>query len=98
MGEDGIRVWPFDGNVPETNIFIDEQSKSLFFTSDDRSLVIVTHGVSVYDLDVALLLDRAQQIVGRDITVEEWQEYFPGESFRSVFKSADTSNGVAPRD
>ncbi|HEU4452664.1 MAG TPA: TIR domain-containing protein [Longimicrobium sp.] len=56
-----------------------------FFTADGRRLVTGsrdTRTVSVWELDLERLIRRACQVAGRNLTSDEWGQYFPTHPYR----------------
>jgi WD40 repeat protein len=41
--------------------------------------------IRIWRLDTAKLLEAAERVVGRNLTLPEWQRYFPGISYHKTF-------------
>jgi WD40 repeat protein len=58
------------------------------FNRAQRALLTVSHGnVRLWPLSLARLEEMARLTVGRNLTREEWDQYFPGEPYRPTFAS-----------
>ncbi len=59
---------------------------SLTFSPDGKTLVSSSHDSNIisWTLDTALLIEKACQRAGRNLTQAEWQRYFPGEPYRKT--------------
>jgi hypothetical protein len=59
------------------------------FTADSRALVIVTNDNLVHFWSTQLddLITQACQAVGRNLIINEWERYFPGQAYRQTCTS-----------
>lgn len=88
-GEDGnIFVWDFTNpSMPfiSGNIFANHLAvRSMQISHDDKLLVTghISGNIMLWDIDTQSWLSKACAMAGRNFTDDEWQQYFPGETYR----------------
>ena len=64
----------------------------------DRKLVTVAGdgAIRVWQLDTSKLLEAARRVAGRNLTRDEWKQYFPGLEYTRTFP--DLPEASAPED
>lgn len=70
---------------------------SAVFTPDNRWLIAGCDDGTIrsWSLDLDDLIELAGRTAGRNLTIEEWRQYFPGQDYRPVFPKLPTP--VLPR-
>jgi len=48
----------------------------------------------LWDLQLDVLLDRARRAIGRNLTLAEWEQYFPGKPYCPTFLELPVPTGV----
>jgi len=86
-GGDGTRLWSIGEEPVTESVSLPSVGRdSIAFTPDSTSFISVDSGqVLVWDLDIAALVVRAQQVAGRNFSKSEWNRYFPGKPITPIF-------------
>ncbi len=91
-GEDRtVRLWDLQGPGPAASSVVlrghAERVTDLQISRDGRRLVSGSgDGVArVWLLRVEDLIERARETAGRNLTLQEWSRYFPGQPYRATF-------------
>jgi WD40 repeat protein len=101
--DDTARLWDLSALDPSITVEIlrghQDDVNALAFSEDSRRLMSSSADgtVRVWDVDTSDLVDRARRIAGRNLSAEEWQQYFPGEEYRRTFDEYPEGRGVRDR-
>jgi hypothetical protein len=83
-----VRVWDLKNPQAEPLVLRGHERWIMAVgTSSDGRLVTVSgdRTVRVWDLHIDRLIEKADLTAGRDLTREEWQQYFRGQPYRKTF-------------
>jgi WD40 repeat protein/Flp pilus assembly protein TadD len=82
---DALVLWDLSTQRPLGLPLGHEGVSSLAFRSDGKSLISVGEGAALkWDLDAGSWGGRACRIANRNLTIEEWERYFPDEQYRKT--------------
>jgi WD40 repeat protein len=97
-GDGSVRLWrPGVPDAPPVAIpGMAAAPTALRFTADGRALVTGDGGglVRVWPLDPALLRDAACAVAGRNLSLDEWQDVFPGAPYGLTCPAAPPSRSL----
>ena len=91
--EDGLRLWDLTAADPNTSTRVlpehGGRAIQLTFSRDGRTLAAASSDkrVRIWNLDEKTIFLKVQRKIGRNLSLEEWEQYFYGEPYRPTFPS-----------
>jgi WD40 repeat protein len=96
-GDDTTRVWDLNNPLAPPVILpgVGERISALALAPDGRLIAAADDRILIWTLDPKQLIRMAEQSAGRNLSLEEWQQFFNGQPYRRTFPDLPDGDGVA---